>query len=139
MLVIFNKFVFNYKVTFCYLLLWIYGLGYSLKNTNAPFLTDHPCDLISQGSSNNSRAVFRFSGSHCSIELIKLINSSLSPPSRFPSAASRLLDGKSGKRSGSFSSGSSHLPYSSNHSADLLPRFTSSSGGGPIIEISSVR
>lgn len=102
-------------------------------------LAAHPCDLLSQGSSNNSLAVFRFSGSHCNIDLTKLRNSSLFFPLRFSSAASRLLDGKSGKRSGSFSFGSSHLPLSSNHSADLLPRFTSSSGGGPRTDISSVR
>lgn len=82
-----------------------------------------PCDLPNQGSSSSSLVVFRFSGSHCNIDLTKLRNSSLSFPLRFSPTASRLLDGKRGNRSGNLSSGSSHVPFSSNHSGGPLAPF----------------
>jgi hypothetical protein len=92
-----------------------------------------------QGSSNNSLAVFLFSGSHCNIDLMKFINSTLSSPSRFSSLESRLLDGSVGRRSGSFSSGSIHFPSSSKNSALRLPSLSKLSGGGPRTETRSWR
>ena len=106
---------------------------------------------FNHGSSRSSAAVFRFSGTHCNIEIRNLIKRSFLLPSRFSSSCARLVRG--GMGTVSFQSprtpklnpehlcahDSRDVPWSSKNSGLLLPRFTKSVGGGPSNAIISAR